>query len=474
MATEFKLPELGENIESGKVTRVMVSEGDSISVDDPVVELETDKASLEVPSTVSGKVSRVNASEGDTVEVGQTIFTVDSDGAEEEAPAEEEEKSAAEEEPEASEEPKEEEQAPAAEEPEEEAKEEEPEQKEEPAKAEKPKQQQEEQAKPVEQPETDTQRTQMKSTQGRGPVPAPPSVRRLAREIGVDINEVKGSGPGGRITEADVKGYSRSVHTDTAGAGSASAGAAPAAEQRPLPDFTRWGEVTREELSTVRRRTAENMAYAWSTAPQVTQFDKADVTDIEALRKQYGKYAEAQGGKLTLTAILMKVLPVALKKFPQFNASLDLANDEIIYKHYYHIGVAVDTDRGLLVPVVRDCDKKSVIDISVELTELAERARNRKTSLDEMQGGTFTVSNLGGIGGTAFTPIVYTPQAAILGVARARTEPVYQNGQFVPRSMLPLSLSYDHRIIDGADGARFLRWICEAIEQPFMLFIEEK
>jgi pyruvate dehydrogenase E2 component (dihydrolipoamide acetyltransferase) len=216
------------------------------------------------------------------------------------------------------------------------------------------------------------------------------------------------------------------------------------------------------------------MAYSWSTVPQVTQFDKADVTDVERLRKQYGKRVEQAGAKLTLTAIIVKVLPAALKRFPQVNSSIDIENDELIHKRYYHIGVAVDTDRGLLVPVIRDADKKSITDIAVELGEMAERARNRKTSLDEMQGGTFTVSNLGGIGGTAFTPIVYSPQAAILGVARSVTEPVWDDDrrEFVPRLMMPVSLSYDHRVIDGADGARFLRYVCELLEQPFLAMLE--
>ena len=239
-----------------------------------------------------------------------------------------------------------------------------------------------------------------------------------------------------------------------------------------MPDFARWGAVERRAMSTVRRRTAERLGHAWSQIPHVTQFDKADVTGLEELRKRYAKQVEAAGGKLTVTAILAKVAAAALRKFPQFNSTLDFARDEIIYKQYCHIGIAVDTDRGLLVPVLRDVDTKNLTQVCVELTQLAERARTKKTTLDEMQGGCFTISNLGGIGGTGFTPIVNEPEVAILGVSRNAIEPVYISGEFQPRTMLPLSLSYDHRVIDGADGARFLRWVCEAIENPFLVFLE--
>jgi pyruvate dehydrogenase E2 component (dihydrolipoamide acetyltransferase) len=225
-------------------------------------------------------------------------------------------------------------------------------------------------------------------------------------------------------------------------------------------------------MSNVRRRTAEHLAQAWAAIPHVTQFDRADITDLEQLRQQFARKAEVAGGKLTITAIIIKILAAALKKFPQFNASIDMANYEVVYKQYYHIGVAVDTDRGLLVPVIRDVDQKNIVALSVELTALAERARTRKTTLEEMQGGTFTVTNLGGIGGSYFAPIINAPEVAILGVARSSMEPVYSQGQFVPRLLLPLALSYDHRLIDGADGARFLRWVVEALQQPFLLALE--
>jgi pyruvate dehydrogenase E2 component (dihydrolipoamide acetyltransferase) len=218
----------------------------------------------------------------------------------------------------------------------------------------------------------------------------------------------------------------------------------------------------------VRRKTAEHLSASWA-APHVTHFDLADITGLEELRKRYAKQAEAAGGNLTVTAIAVKVIAAALKVFPQFNASVDMAAGEIILKQYVNIGIAVDTDRGLLVPVIKEADRKNLIQISVELSQLSEKARSRKIALDEMQGGCFSISNLGGIGGTYFTPIVNAPEVAILGISRAKTEPVYRDGTFVPRLMLPLSLSYDHRVIDGADAIRFLRWVAEALEQPFLL-----
>jgi pyruvate dehydrogenase E2 component (dihydrolipoamide acetyltransferase) len=293
--------------------------------------------------------------------------------------------------------------------------------------------------------------------------PAAPSIRRLARELGVDINQVTGCGPGGRISEADVKAHAKRLISQPV----ARAGAALAAA--PLPDFARWGDVERQAMSNVRRKTAEHMSYAWSTVPQVTQYDKADVTTLEELRKRYGKRAEEAGGKLTVTAVALRVVASALKIFPQFAASIDPGRSEIIYKKYFHIGVAVDTDRGLLVPVIRDVDKKNIVELCVELAGAAEKARTRKLALEDMEGGVFTITNLGGIGGTAFSPIVNAPEVAILGISRASPEPVLVSGVFQSRMILPLSLSYDHRLIDGADAARFLRWVAEALEQPFLL-----
>lgn len=288
----------------------------------------------------------------------------------------------------------------------------------------------------------------------------------MARELGVDIAQVPGNGPGGRISFEDLKVYIRDLNTGRA---------APSRAGRPsvpLPDFTRWGTVEREAMRAVRRATATRMAQAWTTVPHVTQHDKADITKLEQFRKEYARKAEGRGVKPTVTAFALKVAASALKMFPQFAASLDTEREEIIYKRYWHIGVAVDTDRGLLVPVIRDVDRKNIVELSLELAAAAEKARNRKLAPEEMEGGVFTITNLGGIGGTAFSPIVNWPEVAILGMSRSNFEPVYIDGLFQPRLMLPLSLSYDHRLIDGADAARFLRWVAEALEQLFLVPFE--
>jgi len=302
----------------------------------------------------------------------------------------------------------------------------------------------------------------------------------MARELGVDINDVAGSGSGGRISIDDVKAHvsrlvsgvvATNVGTNTGRSDGSSAGPSTASAE-PLPDFSRWGEIERRPLRGVRRKTAQHLAAAWSSIPHVTQHDLADITALDELRKHYAKTVEAAGGSLTVTAILVKVLGAALKRFPQVNSSIDLASEELVYKKYVNIGIAVDTEHGLLVPVLRDADTKNVTQISVELVQLSEKARARKLTLEEMQGGCFSLSNLGGIGGTAFTPIVNAPEVAILGVSRARLEPVYRERELVPRLMLPLSLSYDHRVVDGAEGIRFLRWVVEALEQPFLLSLQ--
>jgi pyruvate dehydrogenase E2 component (dihydrolipoamide acetyltransferase) len=457
---DFRLPDLGENIESGEVINVLVSEGDSLSEDQPVIELETDKAVIEVPSSVSGTVTKVMISKGDQAKVGQALLVVDGDGASSTvaAPAE----------------PEPEPEVVAAPAPE-------------PAAVEAPAG-----SGPVEEmlPELGERidagdLASIPVSPGdtlepvalppapippaghrpdARPVPAAPSVRRMAREIGVDVAAVQGTSPGGRISEADVKAHSKKLHE--------SRGAGPAVASVPLPDFSKWGDIENVPFSNVRRITAQRMGAAWSTIPHVTQFDQSDVTDLEVWRKEFGKQVEKAGAKLTPTAIILKVAAAALRKFPQFSASIDVAREQIIYKKYCHIGVAVDTKRGLLVPIIRDVDTKSITQISVELGEMAEKTRTGKVSVDDMQGGCFTVSNLGGIGGTAFTPIVNAPEVAILGVARGSARPVYVDDQLQPRTIMPLSLSYDHRVIDGADGARFLRYICQGLENPFFLAFE--
>jgi pyruvate dehydrogenase E2 component (dihydrolipoamide acetyltransferase) len=301
--------------------------------------------------------------------------------------------------------------------------------------------------------------------------PASPSVRRLARELAVDVNQVQGTGPEGRISQEDVKEHARRILSSVGSSlGAISArGAAEPAGETPLPDFEKWGEVDRQPMSSVRRKTAEHLSHAWRTIPHVTQFDKADITAMEELRKKYRERVDKAGGNLTVTAVLVKVLAAAVKQFPQFNSSLDPQSEQIIYKKYVNVGVAVDTDRGLLVPVIRDADQKNILQIAIEMHVAAEKARARKLTLEEMSGGGISISNLGGIGGTYFTPIVNWPEVAILGVSRGVNEAVWRNGAFEPRQLLPLSLSYDHRVIDGADAMRFLRWVVDAIEQPFLL-----
>jgi len=450
MANQFRLPELGENIDEGEVIKVLVSVGDTVEKEQPIVEMETGKATLEIPSTVAGKVTEINVQEGDTVKVGAPILSVD--GAAEEEPPPQKEANA--------------EQAPAKEtevEPGPQPKEDvEPV----PAEPQAPAEKVPEQAAPASpappEPPAPAARAE---EEGEIPVPAAPSVRKFAREIGIDINQVTGSGEKGRVTIDDVKAFAKQLNE-----GRAAPGAGLSAP--PLPDFSQWGPVERERLSGIRKLTAEQMSRSWANIPHVTQHDVADITDLEALRKRYAKKAEQAGGKLTPTAILLKVTASALKVFPQFNASVDTAKNEVVYKKYIHVGVAVDTPKGLLVPVIRDADKKNIIELSVELSEMAEKARTGKVSPAEMQGGTFTLTNLGGIGGTHFTPIINYPEAAILGIGRGRQEPILSNGSFEARTMLPLSLSYDHRLIDGADGARFLRWIAEAVNQPLLLALE--
>jgi pyruvate dehydrogenase E2 component (dihydrolipoamide acetyltransferase) len=279
--------------------------------------------------------------------------------------------------------------------------------------------------------------------------------------LGVDIRRVSGSGPDGRISLEDVQAFVRSAMNAPQAAASAAAAA--------LPDFTKWGEVERKPMSNIRRKTAEHLSHAWNAIPHVTQHDRADITALEALRKQYSPQAEKVGGKLTMTAIALKIVAIALRKFPDFNSSIDVTRNELVYRKSVHVGIAVDTGRGLLVPVIRDADSRGIFELAADLAKASEKARAGKLSLDEMQGGGFTITNLGGIGGTSFTPIVNWPEVAILGISRASQEPVHTGTQFEPRLMLPLSLSYDHRVIDGASAARFLRWVAEAFEQPFLL-----
>jgi pyruvate dehydrogenase E2 component (dihydrolipoamide acetyltransferase) len=519
MATEFTLPELGENVAAGDVIRVLVKPGDAIQKEQPVLELETDKATIEVPSSVSGTVSAVKVKAGDKVKVGQAILTVDdAAGQPAQTPAAPDKSAAA---------PKADEaKAAAAPKPADAANEWDmpPSPKPEEVKAEagpvapKPEATKAEAGPPS--PEASAGQARRPATildmrsprqaqpaaepgapeQPSGPpVAAAPSVRRLARELGVDIARVQGSGPGGRIAPDDVKAFVRSGAPKAAPAAGATLPASRGEGAAPLPSFEKWGEIERKPMSGVRRKTAEHLSQAWQ-APHVTQHDRADVTALEELRRKYAPRVEKAGGKLTVTAIAAKIAAEALRRFPQFNTSTDLASEEIIYKKYVHIGIAVDTERGLLVPVIRDADRKTITEISAEVARLSEKARARKLTAEEMEGGSFTITNLGGIGGTAFTPIINAPEVAILGLSRSSIEPVWRprasrsagpergaaaaeserstaslevdgEFEFAPRLILPLSLSYDHRAIDGADAIRFLRWIVEAMESPLTIFL---
>lgn len=436
---EFKLPELGENISEASVLKVLISRGDFVEKDQGVLEIETDKATIEVPSTISGEVTEVFVNEGSKAKVGQVIFKAKgktSKTSKEKVESEKLEEQKIE------------------------------------SKTETTSQSSEEKEIKKEIPATEIQTSYgpkiIVDNQPpilANPVPAAPSVRRIAREIGVDINKVKGTGPGGRITMEDVKEFSRKLNEGKIQISTGEIGI----KYEAIPDFSKYGEVERKAMSNIRLRTAEHLSYAWATIPHVYQLDKADITELEKMRKAFSPQIEKQGGKLTITAILIKIITAALKVYPQFNSSVDMQKKEIIYKKYYNVGVAVDTEFGLIVPVIKDTDKKNLTQISIELNDIAEKARNRKVSLEDLQGGCFTITNLGGIGGTYFTPVINSPEVAILGVSRGAYEPVYQNGEFVPRLFLPLSLSYDHRVIDGADAIRFLRWVIEALEQPLKL-----
>ena len=451
-ASEFKLPELGENISQGDLVRLMISPGTRVSEGQPVMELETDKAVVEVPSSVSGVVKEIEVKEGEKIKVGQVIFTLEG-GAPAATPVRQ--RSAPVEHVSGQHGARLAFQA-----------------------AIRAEGKTEEQALPPDQPQAaapvfsmPVQLGKVAGTEHRQAVPAAPHVRRLAREIGVDIYEVKGSGPGGRISEDDVKAHAKAVLSAAVTAAQSTPRAGHFAQPK-LPDFSKWGKIEHVSMRGVRRKTAEHLAEAWNTIPHVTQHDRADITELEQLRARFAPKAEEAGGKMTVTAIALKVCAAALKVFPQFNASIDIEKEEIVYKQYINIGVAADTDRGLLVPVIRDVDKKNIVELAVELSQLSKKARDKKLAPSDMEGGTFTITNLGGIGGVGFTPIVNYPEVAILGLSRSRMEPEWINGKFEPRLILPLSLSYDHRLIDGADAARFLRWIAEAFEQPFLLSVQ--
>ena len=413
------VPELG-GAESVEIVSVLVSVGDSVNAEDPLLELESDKATVEMPSPATGKITRLDVKEGDTLKEGDVVgaLEVAGGGASQDSGADKQ-----------------------------------PEKKQEAPSSVGASPARDESKREATSPSTASSDTPSKPDTPSGKrVHAGPAVRRIAREFGADLQQVQGSGPKGRILKEDVQAW---VRKQLQSGASAPAGGGAGIPEVPLPDFSQFGEVERHSMTKIQRLTAQGMHRSWLNVPHVTQFEKADITDLEAFRKDHKAEGEKRGVKMTLLPFLMKACAHALTTYPQFNVSLDMANQQIIQKHYCHIGIAVDTPNGLVVPVIRDVDQKSIWQLAAEAQELAGKARDRKLTNNDMSGACFTITSLGGIGGTAFTPIVNSPEVAILGASKAAMEPVWDGAQFQPRLMLPLSLSYDHRAINGADAARF-------------------
>src|SRR6266480_3366834 len=409
---DVRLPRLGEGADSGVVVSLLVKEGDPVKEGQTIIELENEKAVAPIPATVSGTVTKIRVKEGDKISVGQIILTVDA-GDTEAKPVKEK---AAEEAP--------------------------------------------RKAKPavVEDEQENVAKTEAE-------VAAAPSVRKLAGDLGIDLTRVRGSERGGRIVMADFRAHIQRLQKLALQprAAAPTPGGSNVVPPEPI-DFSKWGAISRKPVSQLRKVISQRMAGSWTTVPRVTQFDEADITALMELRKKYQAAYEAKGARLTLTPLVLKAVVATLKRHPIFNASLDEAAGEIVFKEYYHIGVAVDTDAGLLVPVLRDVDKKNLLQLTKEVEELAAKARERKLSLDEMKGGTFTISNQGGIGGGHFTPIINLPEVAILGLGRGALKPVVKDKQTQQRLMLPIAISYDHRVIDGGAAARFTVDLVKALE----------
>lgn len=448
---DVRLPRLGEGADSGTVASIFVKEGDQITRDQPILELESEKAVASIPSPASGTVTRLHIKEGDEIKVGQMLISLDEGRAPVVSAPGKTRDVAAEVPAEMDRTRREEEMTPGditrGE-----------------AQTEGP-----EEVREIEEAQAEELELPAPTDGGAAPA-ASPSLRKMARELGIDLKRIRGSEAGGRIVMEDVRRYIQRLQQQTAQQTRKPAAAAPQAApppSRPAPeqiDFSKWGPVHKEKITTLRRTISNKMVESWTTIPHVTQFDEADVTDILKLRKKYAPAFEKKKAHLTLTSFALKAVVETLKKHRMFNASIDEVSGEIVFKDYYHIGIAVDTEQGLIVPVIRDVDKKSMMQLSVELHQLAERTRERKVSLDEMQGGTFTISNQGGIGSAQFTPIIYKPQAAILGMGRGAEKLMLRKGKTVKRTMLPLGLSYDHRLIDGANAARFMVDLVGALE----------
>ena len=411
---DVKLPKLGEGADSGVVVNVFVKEGDQVVKGQAIIELENEKAVASIPATAAGVVAKIHVKAGDKVAVGQRLISLTESDKRAAAPLAEAKRPAASIAPEA-------EEVECGDEHEEE------------------------------------------SVQTAAPV-ASPSVRRVARELGIDLSKVRGSEPGGRIVIGDVRAYVQKLIKVAARPATVGAGG-PSRPPAESIDFSQWGPVTKKPLSSLRQVIVRRMSESWNAIPRVTQFDEADFTHLNALRKKFAGEYEKQGVRLTLTPLVLKALVGILKKHPIFNSSLDETANEIVIKEYFHLGIAVDTEQGLIVPVVRDADKKSVLDLSKELEQLAQKARDRKVLGDELKGGTFTISNQGAIGGAHFTPIVNKPEVAILGLGRGALKPVARDGKVEVRMMTPLALSYDHRVIDGGSAARFMVDLVKALEE---------
>ena len=417
---EIVVPDIGD-FDKVEIIELLVAVGDTIAAEDSLITVESDKASMEIPSSDGGVIKELKVQIGDYVAEGSVLAIIEtSQSAGDDAPAAEAKTTQAEPE----------------------------EKKEEPAKAEVAKP-----AAPAPAPKTSPTANidEVSFTKAY----ASPSLRRFARELGVDLGRVQGTGRKNRIVKEDIKGFVKQSMQSGGGTSAPASGTALGVAPMPEVDFSQWGDIETVALSKINKLTGQFLHRNWVTIPHVTQYDEADITEMEAFRKQMGSELERDGVKITPLAFIMKAVVASLKAYPRFNSSLDAGKENLIQKNYYHIGVAVDTPDGLVVPVIRDADSKSLVEISQEIRELAIKARDKKLKPSDMQGGCFSISSLGGIGGTKFTPIINAPEVAILGVSRSKMQPVWNGNEFEPRLMVPLSLSYDHRVIDGAEGARF-------------------
>ena len=423
---DFRLPELGEGIADATVTRLLVKPGDAVAAGQSVVEVETDKASVEVPCDAAGIVAEVRVKVGQKIKIGDVILALTAGARRSRPPLRS--RAAGRRLQKAAESPKNPPPADAG-----------------------------------GSPKTPKREAAPAIVTANGPVPAGPATRHFARDLGVNLAEVGGTARGGRVTVDDVKSHVRDRMAGGGGGGIAIP---------PLPDFAKYGPVERKPVSNLRKKIAENLTLSWHVAPAVTQFDLSDITDLEGGRKRIVDALPKGAPKITMTVLAIKAVVAALKEFPHFNSAYDVPAGELVVKQYYHVGIAVDTERGLVVPVIRDADKKSIRDLAKEVAELAEKARAGKLAIEDMRGGGFTITNLGGVGGTAFSPIINYPEVAILGLSRSTLQPVVRNGAIEARLMLPLSLTYDHRVIDGADGARFTTRLAQLFGDPIRLLME--